>query len=131
NVAAEFFATMADVYRVTGDLGEGTDLWEAADGGAKDRQGSVRRLARMLGTDPEPGWPDGDWLRLAGYIAERQLRMVEASFARVVSAHPELEGAAIVGTGCGRFLVRRLARRIEVPYRDFEDLVGMPEAGQG
>src|SRR5690606_11971176 len=124
NVAAELFATMADVYRVTGDLDEGTELWETADAGPRDWPGSVRRLARMLGTDPDPAWPDGDWQRLAGFIASRQLRMVEDSFARVLSAHPELRGTTVVATGCGRFLARRLAERTGAPCRDLEDLVG-------
>ena len=50
---AEYFATTADVYRLTGELPEGADQLPAADNGGKTVRDSARRLARMIGRDLE------------------------------------------------------------------------------
>ena len=50
-VAAERFATMADVYRLTGELPEDADPYPAADQRGKSLEESAGRLARMLGRD--------------------------------------------------------------------------------
>jgi len=59
-IMAEYFATMADVYRVTGELNELHDQAETADGAEKTITASARRLSRMIGCDffPEelPRW---------------------------------------------------------------------------
>ena len=44
---AEYFATAADVYRLTGELPEGADQLPAADNDGKTERDSARRLARM------------------------------------------------------------------------------------
>jgi probable H4MPT-linked C1 transfer pathway protein len=46
---AEYFATMADVYRLTGDLTEAHDQTETADGAEKTVFASAKRLSRMIG----------------------------------------------------------------------------------
>ena len=130
NVAADFFATTADVYRVTGDLEDGDDLMDPADHGGKERRDSLRRLARMLGTDAGPEMEPE--LRLfAEYIADCQFRLLAESVERLLAERPALRGAPIVGAGCGRFLARRLAVRTNAPYLDFPDLVGRGSAGAG
>ena len=53
NVMNEFFATTADVYRLTGELAAAHDLHPAADQGAKDLAGTQARLARMIGRSEE------------------------------------------------------------------------------
>jgi probable H4MPT-linked C1 transfer pathway protein len=50
-IMAEYFATMADVYRVTGELDEAHDQSETADGTEKTLIASARRLSRLLGSD--------------------------------------------------------------------------------
>ena len=50
-IAAERFATMADVWRLTGDLPEDADPYPAADQRGKSLAESAARLARMLGRD--------------------------------------------------------------------------------
>ena len=62
---AEYFATTADVYRLTGQLPEGADQHPAADGGEKTGPASARRLARMIGRDSESA-PLAAWRELAG-----------------------------------------------------------------
>ena len=121
-IAAERFATMADVYRLTGDLPEDADPYPAADQRGKGLDESAARLARMLGRDAD----DADfiaWKALAHFVARRQLAQIEAD-AKVLIEREELAAdAPIIGAGCGRFLAETLAARLERPYRDFADMI--------
>ncbi|MEY3881731.1 MAG: hypothetical protein RIQ94_2527, partial [Pseudomonadota bacterium] len=45
---AEYFATMADVYRITGELDDAHDQTDTADGAEKTVLASARRLSRMI-----------------------------------------------------------------------------------
>ncbi len=116
---AELFATMADVHRLTGTLPEGADQHPTADGRDPGIPSSARRLLRMVGEDLTP-----DTLpmaqRLAHHLAERQLRHIEDALDQVLSNAPVADDAPLVGAGVGRVLVRRLAGRRGLPYRDFE-----------
>jgi probable H4MPT-linked C1 transfer pathway protein len=127
-IAAERFATMADVFRLTGDLPDDADPHPTADLRGKSFEESASRLARMLGRDASEA-EDADWIALARYFADCQLREIEAA-ARTLAEREELSpDAPIVGAGCGRFLSKRLAERLDRPYRDFADLIECgPEA---
>ncbi|MFM9912784.1 MAG: hydantoinase/oxoprolinase family protein [Methylophilaceae bacterium] len=114
-VAAEHFATMADVYRLTGKLAAKYDLAETADGQGKSQLESARRLARMLGRDVETV-PMLAWQALAHFIANTQLQDLLA----VVKAQAP---KTLIGAGVGRFLVREMAQRLKIAYVDFADLV--------
>lgn len=124
---AEYFATAADIHRLTGRLPEGVDQLPAADSGEKDLAASARRLARMLGRDLEDA-PMERWRSLAGYIAEQQLQLLQEAAALVMSRQHTKEDAPVVGAGIGRFLVEDLAARLDRPYRDFASLVSGSEA---
>jgi (4-(4-[2-(gamma-L-glutamylamino)ethyl]phenoxymethyl)furan-2-yl)methanamine synthase len=123
---AEYFATMADVYRVTGELDERHDLCEAADGGAKSIACSARRLARMIGCDYS-GEEINRWQNFAEDLKNRQLALIRSACERqcqnVSNAHHPL-----IGAGVGRFLVRQLAARMQRPYIDFSDLFRTSDA---
>lgn len=121
NIAAENFATTADVYRILARLEEGDDLMEAADGSSKDMEGSIRRLARMLGTDVTSTFERRCWLKLAEYFEETQLQLLTNAVLRVLSKSPGSDHK-IVGAGAGRFLIKRIAQRINIPYLEFSDL---------
>jgi probable H4MPT-linked C1 transfer pathway protein len=118
----EHFATMADAYRVLGELPEGADQHATADGGPKTEAASARRLARMLGADLDDGRAD-DWRRVAAWFARAQLLAVEEAVLLQLSRGLLADTAPLVGAGCGRFLVERLAARLGRPYRDFAALV--------
>jgi len=116
-VAAEHFATMADVYRLTGDLAESHDMAETADGAGKSPAESARRLARMVGRDlSDASLPQ--WRQLACAIKSRQLRTLQEAAERALSRGLLNEEAALLGAGAGRFLVRDLARQMGRPYQD-------------
>jgi probable H4MPT-linked C1 transfer pathway protein len=127
-IAAERFATMADVYRITGMLSADADPYPTADLRGKSLEESAARLARMLGRDAsEAGHVQ--WLEVAEHFAARQHAKIEAA-ARVLIAREALgQDAPIIGAGCGRFLAARLAEQLGRPYRDFAESVDCaPEA---
>ena len=119
---AEYFATAADVYRLTGQLPEGADQLPAADNGGKTVRDSARRLARMIGRDLESA-PLSAWRQCAHYLAELQLWKIRQACERVLSRGKVAEHAPLVGAGVGRFLVERLAAQLGRRYRDFDNLV--------
>jgi probable H4MPT-linked C1 transfer pathway protein len=119
---AEYFATMADVHRLTGELPDGADQLPTADGRGKTVEESARRLARMLGRDLQSA-DLADWRRLAKHLAEGQLQILHAAIDRVLSRGALGDEAPVVGAGVGRFLVRPLAERLRRPYVDFASLV--------
>lgn len=119
---AEYFATTADVYRLTGELPEGADQLPAADNGGKTARDSARRLARMVGRDLDSA-PMEAWRRCARYLAELQLWRIRQACERVLSQGKIAPGAPLVGAGVGRFLVKLLAQRLGRRYRDFGRLI--------
>jgi probable H4MPT-linked C1 transfer pathway protein len=119
---AEYFATAADVHRLTGELPEDADQHDTADGRGKSAGESAARLARMLGRDLASA-ELAAWRRLAQYLAECQRRLVQDSMDRVVSRGLLPEAAPVIGAGVGRFLLPEIARRLKRPYRDFADLM--------
>jgi probable H4MPT-linked C1 transfer pathway protein len=130
-IAAERFATMADIYRLTGDLPKDADPYPAADQRGKSPEESAGRLARMLGRDASEA-ELADWTALACYFAECQLALIEEAAREVVLQQQVLEAAPVIGAGCGRFLARQLAARLGRPYIDFAALLdAAPEAQEG
>ena len=120
-LAAEYFATSADVYRLLGELPAGADQMPTADGREKSEAASRARLARMVGRDAAEA-PEQAWRDLAAFFAEAQLRRI-ADAAMLVLSRTELPpDAPVIGTGCGRHVTRRLAARLGRTWRDFAAL---------
>lgn len=123
NVAAEHFATMADVYRLTEELPEALDMTETADGGPKTMLASARRLARMVGYDVEDK-PLEVWQQLAKDCRDKQLNQIALAVLKHLKS-----GTMIVGTGAGEFLVAALSAKLNCPYTRFTSLL-LHELGQ-
>lgn len=121
-VAAEHFATSADVYRITGELMETEDMAATADGAGKTREASMRRLARMLGHDFEDA-EDADWRQLADAFRTAQLALLESAITSLVSREGLEAAAPLVGAGAGSFLVQALARKLKREYLPVESLI--------
>jgi probable H4MPT-linked C1 transfer pathway protein len=149
NVMNEWFATSADVYRLTGELDPEYDQHPSADNGPKSVAASRARLARMIGRDARDAAPQA-WRAFAQRWRDAQLHQLELNLARVDAAslrQRPLEArddgvtertdkrasrrATIVGAGCGRFLAAELARRGARPYRDFASLLDVPAGAAG
>ena len=123
SITAEYFAGMADVYRITGELEERFDLLPAADGAAKTRYHSIKRLARMLGTDHAEGADEAPWLALAHHIADRQFERIEQAFNSVTDGLAGSVRGNIVAAGAGRFIIERLAHKHNCEVTNFEYLL--------
>lgn len=128
NVMNEFFATTADVYRLTGELEATHDQHPTADGAPKDAVSTRRRLARMIGLD-ERDASAADWLAFAQAWRAAQLAALHEEFERVVEAAQFGPRAAIVGAGCGDFLAEQMAADSGRPYLRFESLWSLDDAG--
>ncbi|MDO9242031.1 MAG: hydantoinase/oxoprolinase family protein [Methylicorpusculum sp.] len=121
-VMAEYFATMADVYRLTEELDEAHDQYESADGAEKTRQASAKRLARMIGME----WQDepfSSWSQLAQSIRAEQVRTLQLGCERQLSRACWTKVPPLIGAGVGRFLVKQLAVNMRMSYVDFSDLL--------
>lgn len=126
---AEYFATMADVYRVTGELNEDHDQTETADGAEKTAAASARRLSRMIGCDfTLDDMPR--WQQFARNIRSRQLLTLQRGCEKQLS-RGATSGQALIGAGVGRFLVKQLALNMGHPYLDFSDLLPAPAVQNG
>ena len=120
-VMAEYFATMADVYRVTGELNELHDQTETADGAEKTVLASARRLSRMIGSDfYKEELPR--WQQFAENIRTQQLQKIQNACEYRIKNEAILKINPIIGAGVGRFLVKQLAELLGYPYLDFSDL---------
>ncbi|WP_244816612.1 hydantoinase/oxoprolinase family protein [Caballeronia sp. Lep1P3] len=126
-VMNEWFATTADVYRLTGELWAGHDQHASADNGPKTEAASCARIARMIGRDAIDASAD-EWRRFALQWRDEQLRAIEANLHRVSAQHAALASAPVVGAGCGRFLAAALAQREARGYVDFARLAGVSSA---
>lgn len=103
NIAAEYFATMADVYRLTGELLPEYDQAETADSKGKTALESARRLARMLGHDVENHSME-IWKNLAETCKALQVNQIKTAVLKHLK--PNMK---IIGAGVGSFLVKQIA----------------------
>ncbi|MEJ8853638.1 hydantoinase/oxoprolinase family protein [Variovorax robiniae] len=104
NVMNEFFATSADVYRLTGELDPAHDQHPSADNAPKDLDATRQRLARMIGLDRRDA-TDSEWLAFAYRWRAKQVTLLADEMRRVIVSHGLDEDAVIVSAGCGAFLV--------------------------
>ncbi|HEY1997939.1 hydantoinase/oxoprolinase family protein [Paraburkholderia sp.] len=126
NVMNEWFATSADIYRLSGELQAHYDLHPSADNGPKTEAASRVRVARMIGRDAYEA-SDAAWRQFALRWRDLQRREIGINLARVMAAQPALAAAPLVGAGCGRFVTAALAREEARSYIDFGALAGVPE----
>jgi (4-(4-[2-(gamma-L-glutamylamino)ethyl]phenoxymethyl)furan-2-yl)methanamine synthase len=126
NVMNEFFATTADVYRLTGELDAMHDQAASADGAAKDTHATQQRLARMIGLDARDGTAD-DWLAFAREWKRQQLNALRVELARVKRLHGLADDTGLISAGCGDFLVRELGVNCR-RYADHVAVVSPPIA---
>lgn len=111
NVAAEHFATTADIYRLTGELDPAEDMAATADGAGKSIEETCQRLARMVGRDAV----DADksaWIHLARAFKQQQLDLLRRAILRNLSRDLESPAMPFIGAGAGAFLVRELAQQL-------------------
>jgi (4-(4-[2-(gamma-L-glutamylamino)ethyl]phenoxymethyl)furan-2-yl)methanamine synthase len=111
NVAAEYFATMADVYRLTGELLPEFDQAKTADGKGKTPLESACRLARMIGHDVEDK-PIEVWKNLAETCKTLQINQVKAAVLKHLKPN-----MTIIGAGAGSFLAKQIADDLKHEFK--------------
>lgn len=119
---AEYFATMADVYRLTGDLHEEHDQAETADGAEKTVDASARRLSRMTGYE----FSEGEmvlWRQFADHLKHRQKMKIDPACRRQIQRSAQQSAVTLVGAGVGRFLLKEIADEWGMSYLDFSGLL--------
>jgi probable H4MPT-linked C1 transfer pathway protein len=121
-IAAERFATMADVWRLVGELSEHADPYPSPDLKGKSTQESGARLARMLGRD----LGDAGLLAIidvARHFAACQVAEIETAAEALLARDDIAAEAPVIGAGCGRFIARQAAERLGRAYYDFAELI--------
>lgn len=121
HLAAEYFATTADVYRILKVLPSQHDLADTADGQDRSVVSSMRRLARMLGHDVE----DADaktWYSLAHAFRQQQLACLSSAIRSGMALAP-IEPQSLIGLGAGSFLLPDLAKALNLSYTPASSLM--------
>lgn len=117
---AEYFATTADIYRLTGDLNEAHDQTDTADGAEKSVLASAKRLSRMIGYEFENN-DLNQWRFVAFQLKQQQKQQIQLACLRQLSRQHRANSPCFVGAGIGRFLVKQIAADLGCAYQDFED----------
>ena len=123
-LAADNFASMADVRRVLGELAEDADRHDTSDGQGKSVAESLVRLGRGFGRDGDVRHLDV-WRVTAAYVCERQLRAIHDGAAQVLS-RPGIRATSVVAAGIGAAAAAQLANRLRLPCLSFADLIEAP-----
>jgi (4-(4-[2-(gamma-L-glutamylamino)ethyl]phenoxymethyl)furan-2-yl)methanamine synthase len=114
-VAAELFATTADVYATLGDLPEEADNVATADGRPLTKDFARERLARMICADSAT-FSVTDAAEAAASVRESQVATIRTAVEKVVSAMLRPPGCVVI-SGTGAFLGRRVAKHLQPPVR--------------
>ena len=120
-ITAENFATIADVYRILGQLSEDDDLYPTCDNAAKTMFASARRLERMFGFD----WAgDLDATRAkAEAIANVQQQKISHALGILIKRAQLSDDAYIIGAGSGHKIVQCIAKRLGLRFMPFHRLL--------
>lgn len=122
NVAAEHFATTADMYTLTGDLSQNANMAETADGADKSLEACARRIARMVGSDAQDA-PLSVWRNLAFAFKQAQLHLIKQALLRQLSLLGDCKDLQLIGAGAGDFLVCNLAKQLGFNYEPITHLI--------
>jgi probable H4MPT-linked C1 transfer pathway protein len=122
NIAAEHFATTADVYTLTGDLADLDNMAETADGAQKSVEASALRIARMVGADAKDA-SSSVWQNLAYAFKHVQLNMLKQALLRQISLLDDSQNLQVIGAGAGTFLVCELAEQLGFNYTSITHLI--------
>jgi probable H4MPT-linked C1 transfer pathway protein len=110
-VAAENFASMADVYVLLGDVSEEAYSCPTADGREKSCEDAADRLARTVCADGEMLTRE-EIVGLARWYAESQVRRVCDALSQVISRVDDVRDAPLVAVGVGAFIAAEAGRRL-------------------
>lgn len=122
HVAAEYFATAADIYTLTDELDAADNMADTADGTDKTMQASARRIARMVGCDADDA-PPSAWVELAHAFKKVQLAQIRQAVENQMTLVDDRKDIQIVGAGAGAFLAAELASQLGLAYQPVAALI--------
>jgi probable H4MPT-linked C1 transfer pathway protein len=122
NVAAEYFATAADVYTLTADLHPAENMAETADGADKTIQACACRIARMIGRDAADA-PLASWVELANAFKNVQLEQIRQALLKQMALLKDRSDFQLIGAGAGAFLVAELATQLGLEYHAVSEFI--------
>lgn len=122
NVAAEHFATTADVYTLIGDLDLDENMSDTADGADKSLAACAKRIARMVGMDSADA-PLSVWRNLAYAFKHAQINQIKQAILRQISRLENAKGLHVVGCGAGVFLAFELAKQLGFRYDSVTEFI--------
>jgi probable H4MPT-linked C1 transfer pathway protein len=123
--AAELFATALDVYLLLNMVPENPNDCQTADGRPATRAAAHARMARMLCADAET-CSEEESHSLAVHVQDVQLNVLQRAAESVIAGLPG-PPAAVVLTGSGEFLARKVVDRIptlRVPRVSLAEILG-------
>jgi (4-(4-[2-(gamma-L-glutamylamino)ethyl]phenoxymethyl)furan-2-yl)methanamine synthase len=123
HMAAEYFASIADVYRLLQQLPAQSDMADTADGQDKTAIASARRIARMIGHDFEDA-SMADWIILANQFKNLHIKQLQQAMMQYIQKQP----LTIVGAGAGEFLVQEIAQLCDQSYLSVKSLIKAVDA---
>ena len=109
-LSSELFAVTADAHLVLGRIFEGDYAVEPPDGGGRDRQSALRRLARTVCADLSEIGP-GAAEEIALQAAGRQLSLLVEGIRRLSEEH---DLSIVVAAGVGEGLIEEAARSLDL-----------------
>jgi len=119
-VASEYFASLADVYLILGDISEEDYLCETPDGRGKTREKALRRMARMFCADLEEVSEDL-LIDFCMKLKEAQLKELEEALKGISSSYGL---SSVFGCGIGEFLLREASERADLEFISASELYG-------
>jgi probable H4MPT-linked C1 transfer pathway protein len=122
SLAAEFFATTADVYRLTGDLTPEDDMADTADGKDKSSHSTLQRIARMIGHDADDA-PLVAWNALAVEFKMKQVARLQDVAIKHIKRIENNQNVKIIGVGAGSFIARHIAENMNMQYLEVADII--------
>ena len=125
-IMSEYFANMADVYRITGELQDYADLGDTLDGRGKDQFSSIKRLARMFANDASHDEIE-IWQQTALQIRTMQLQMIKDACRHQLMKNKVPLSTPVVGAGVGRFLAKDIAQELGKEYIDYNCLFNVDD----
>ncbi|NOT27733.1 MAG: H4MPT-linked C1 transfer pathway protein [Acidobacteria bacterium] len=127
-VAAEYFASSADVHRWLGCIGEDEYTCDTPDGRGRSRSEAGARLARMVCADFDR-LGDERVTAIAEHVSGAQVRQIASGLWQVVRRlGPRCPKMAVIA-GLGKFLARAAADAVGLEVTDLADAMG-PDAAR-
>lgn len=122
HVAAEYFATTADIYTLTDELSFDDNIATTADGADKSVISCARRIARMVGHDVSDA-PLASWHDLALQFRQIQITQIKTAMQNQLARLSNTSQLQIIGAGVGSFLVAEIAKALGHDYVDARQFI--------